>query len=87
MAGNAFSITRSSASPDPSIITMGCFAGTVNWARACPGARVWAVGVRFMGRHCGLRKPPETGLSPFETPRLQAYDCSVASLKSFTGYP
>jgi hypothetical protein len=35
VAGKAFSITRSSESPEPRTVTIGCLAGTVNWALAC----------------------------------------------------
>ncbi|MCP9997790.1 hypothetical protein LUX34_22815 [Streptomyces werraensis] len=38
--GKAFSITRRSESPDPSTVTMGCWAGTVNCTLACPCAGV-----------------------------------------------
>ena len=39
-AGKAFSITRRSESPEPSTVTMGCAAGTVNCALALPCAGV-----------------------------------------------
>lgn len=39
-AGKALSITRSRESPEPSTITMGCWAGTVICAVACPCAGV-----------------------------------------------
>ncbi len=39
-AGKAVSITRRRESPDPSTVTMGCWAGTVICALACPCAGV-----------------------------------------------